>query len=133
MSPKSKRQRVYQSLSSVFSRKFSPRTESPELIPPNAVALSNPRPNPEEAVPDIIEQFFWPMEDDGGQSLGQKPATSDLADGVIPALPQQSKLNGLLRAAELHLGAVKGTFMHPPTIDEVTLALKDLKKILHPP
>ena len=91
MSPKSKRQRVYQSLSSVFSRKFSPRTDSPDPIPPNAAALSNPRPNPEEeVVPGIVKQFFWPMEDDGGQSPGQEPAISDLADGAILALPQQS-------------------------------------------
>ena len=80
---------MYQSLSSVFSRKSSPRTDSPEPIPPNAAALSNPRPNPEEVVvPDIVEQFFWPMEDNGGQSPGQEPTTSDLADGAIPALPQ---------------------------------------------
>ena len=42
-------------------------------------------------------------------------------------------LDGSLRAAELHLGPPQGMFVHPPTIDEVMLALEDLKKILHSP
>src|SRR5882724_5347886 len=135
MSPKTKRQRVYQSLSSTFSRKSSTRADSPEPIPPSAAALSNPGPNQEEeiVVPDIVEQFCRPMEDDGGQSPRQEPTMSDSVDEAIPALPQQSKLDGSLRAVESHLVPPQGTFAHPPTIDEVTLALEDLKKILHPP
>ena len=43
------------------------------------------------------------------------------------------KLDGSLRAAESHLSPLQGTFAHPPTIDEVVLAVEDLKKILHPP
>ena len=31
------------------------------------------------------------------------------------------------------MSPLQGTFAHPPTIDEVVLAVEDLKKILHPP
>ena len=58
-------------------------------ILPSAAALSNPGPNQEEevVVPDVVEQFCGPMEDDGGQSPRQEPTTSDLVDEAIPALP----------------------------------------------
>lgn len=82
LSPKTKGQRVYQPLSSAFSRKSSPGAEP---IPPSAAALSNPGPNQEEdVVPDIVEKFCGPVEDDGGQGPRQEPTTSDSVDEAIP-------------------------------------------------
>jgi hypothetical protein len=140
MSPKRKKWRIYQSLSSAFSRKSSPKANSPE--PSAAVLLeateldANASLNPEGegGVPDIGDQFFRPLEDNNrqiksGHDAGQEP---EISDEPVP-VQLQSKLDGLLRAADSHLGALKGTFMHLPTVDKVVLALEDIKKILKPP
>jgi len=89
MSPKRKKQRIYQSLSSAFSRKSSTRANSPEpsaAVLPEATELdANASLNPEGkgGVPDIGDQFFGPLEDDNGQiengcGVGQEPELGDV-------------------------------------------------------
>ena len=51
---------------------------------------------------------------------------------TAPAQPQ-SESDGSLRAAQTHSGAPNGTFVAPPTIEEVALAHADLLRILKPP
>src|ERR1700691_5874086 len=86
LNPRNKKQRIYQSFSSAFSKKTSPRTNSPEPTFPSPVNLpevfqspSNPSPTPEENDEyNIIEEVPRPMEneeemEDSGYSLRREP------------------------------------------------------------
>jgi hypothetical protein len=68
---------------------------------------------------------------DGGDQEENQRREPVITEETVAAQPQ-SELGGLIKAAERQLGAAKGPFVHPPTI-EVVSAHMDLQRILKPP
>lgn len=138
-SPARKRQRLYQSLSSVFSRCTSSRAYSPETFSEaisgddNDMVVIEAEGNMqsiEQAAPEALED----VEDEGdsAQIPRYEPA---ITNKNFPAQPQSESdaSNGSSRAADTIMGAARGTFNPPPTMEEVLSAHTDLQRILKPP
>ena len=119
-----KRQRIYQSISSVFSKNKSPRAPSPEPISPGfpEATSSSDNQEPIPAAKDEMQNIEWmnsePRRDGGDQE--ENPRQEPVVTEETVAAQPQSELGGSLRAAERQLGAAKGLFTPPPTIEEVT-------------
>jgi hypothetical protein len=69
---------------------------------------------------------------DGGDQEENQRREPVITEETVAAQPR-SELGGLFKAAERQLRAVKGPFVHPPTIKEVASAHADLQRILKLP
>jgi hypothetical protein len=134
-----KRQRIYQSLSSAFSKNKSPRAPSPEPLPAGFLEATSSS-EVQEPIPgaeDKMQSIGWINSEPSGDSSDQEENNQSLRwEPVITketvAIQPQSELGSLLRAADRQLGAAEGLFAPLPTIAEVTLAHEDLQQILKP-
>lgn len=124
-----KRQRIYQSLSSVFSRNKSPRAPSPEPFPasfPEATSFSDgqePIPGAEDKMQDIEWMSSEPRGDGSDQEENNWSSQEPVITKETVATQPQSELGH-------SFGAVEGQFAHPPTIEEVMSAHEGLQQIL---
>ena len=127
--PRMKRQRIYQSISSAFSKKTSTRANLPEPTSPSPAIAANlpevfqspsnlsPTPDEEDNYSVLeVSEVFRPMDNDSkvGDSPRQEPEIDE--PGTAPAQLQSDAK-----------GSSTGEFAFAPTIEEVTSALEDLK------
>ena len=124
LTPQKKGQRIYQSFSSAFSKKASTRGNSPEPTSPSPANLPDIFQSPLYSSP-TPEEVPRPMENeeevkDSGCGLIQEPEIDE--PGTAPAQPQFNAKGGS-----------GGEFAFALTIEEVTSALEDLKRILKSP
>ena len=133
-----KKQRIYQSLSSAFSKK-SPRAPSPEPFPagfPEATSSSDDQePIPGEDEMQSIEWMNSELRGDGSdqEETNWSPRQELVITEETVATQPRSEFGGSLRAAERQLGSAKGLFAPLSTIEEVALAHGDLQQILKLP
>ena len=121
-----KRQRIYQSISLAFSKNKSPMACSSESFQPGFPEAMSSSDNQEPILgaQNKMQNIEWMNSEsrgDGGdqeENQRQEPVITEETVAVQP----WSKLDSLFGAAERQLDVVKGPFVPPPTIEEVTLA-----------
>jgi len=128
LSPQRKRQRIYNSISSAFSRMSSLRADSPEPIPDDS-ELDQGQAQIQKEEDEIEDQGFGlprPMEVD----REVEDVDCELTRVTDPAQPQPTSSGP--EVVGRSFDNAKGTFTSAPTIAEVELAHKDLQRILKP-
>ena len=132
--------RIYQSISSVFSRHTSPVfDDSPDISLSNVTQLPAPEflPSPDnskaEAPPALNSGHLDAMEEvEEGSSDDHSPQPAEVSPEVNLSRQPQSDCDELLRDTGAPTQATQRVYIVAPPIEEVRSAHSDLKNILKP-
>ena len=140
MSPLKKRPRILQSLSSHLSS-FLKKTPSPTLT----IVKDQPFPTPEtfQSIPRQSQEHrdehqeeiepIWYQSNEGGDEHANDVTIDATINATNKAQPHVNSESSSGTMENQGSAWEPGTFSPLPTIDEVALALQDIKKILKPP